>query len=90
MNSKDRKKLARAIAHRAERNKDISLARNVASALVGNARVAKALSLIEYKACPRPVSESAEGGAMCLPEVAMFNAGNRSEKYKNPYHVMKG
>ncbi|WP_261154731.1 hypothetical protein [Serratia ficaria] len=90
MNSKERKKLARAIAHRAERNKDISLARSVASALVGNARVAKALSLIDYKACPRPVRETSEGGAMCLPQVAMFAAGSRSENYTNPYHVMKG
>lgn len=84
MNSKERKKLARAIAHRAERNKDISLARNVASALVGSARVAKALSLIEYKACPRPAIEPVRGpaefGAMCLPEVAMFAAGHRKSK----------
>ncbi|WP_250602192.1 hypothetical protein [Serratia marcescens] len=72
MNSKERKKLARAIAHRAERNKDISLARNVASALVGNARVAKALALAEYGSNHEPHSCSA-----CLPEVALFMAGHR-------------
>lgn len=37
-----------------------------------------------------PAQKPVYSGSCCLPEVAMFNAGNRSEKYKNPYHVMKG
>jgi hypothetical protein len=35
----------------------------------------------------KPVSSSDN---RCLPEVAKFAAGNRSESYTNPYHVMKG
>ncbi|MGP2731758.1 hypothetical protein [Serratia bockelmannii] len=83
MNAKERCKLRRKLrraAERAEATRDIRLSKSVAMALVGSERVAKALSLIEYKACPRPVRESAEGGAMCLPEVAMFNAKFRKSK----------
>lgn len=73
MNSKERKKLARAIAHRAERNKDILLERNVASALNGGARVAKALSLAEYS-----MNHDTQSYSACLPEVALFRAGYRN------------
>ncbi len=81
---------ARKAAEHAEAGRDIRLCKSIATALVGSERVAKALSMIDYKACPRPVRETSEGGAMCLPEVAKFAAGNRSENYTNPYHVMKG
>ncbi len=72
MNSKERKKLARAIAHREGRNKDISLSRKVASALNGGARVAKALSLAEYS-----MNNETHSSSACLPEVALFRAGYR-------------
>lgn len=44
------------------------------------------------KACMSVPARHSEqsSGSMCLPEVAMFAAGNRSENYTNPYHVMKG
>lgn len=84
MNARERCKLRRKLrraAERAEATRDIRLSKGVATALVGNERVAKALSLIDYKACPRPVHETSEGGAMCLPQVALFAAGHRkSEK----------
>ncbi|WP_455678449.1 transcriptional antitermination N peptide [Serratia entomophila] len=91
MNARERCKLRRTLrraAERAEANKDIRLSKSIATALVGSSKVAKALSLIDYKACPRPVREASEGGAMCLPQVAMFAAGHRG-KPKNPYHVQK-
>lgn len=93
MNAKERCKLRRKLrraAERAEATRDIRLSKSVATALVGSERVAKALSMIDYKACPRPVRETSEGGAMCLPQVALFAAGKRSEKYEHPYHVIKG
>lgn len=37
-----------------------------------------------------PPQKAIYSGACCLPEVAMFAAGSRSENYTNPYHVMKG
>lgn len=80
MNARERCKLRRKLrraAERAEATRDIRLSKSVATALVGSERVAKALSMIDYKACPRPVRETSEGGAMCLPEVAMFAAGFR-------------
>ncbi|MFV8849554.1 transcriptional regulator [Serratia fonticola] len=70
-----RKNLARAIEHRAEKNADIRLGSSVAAALLGSQRVAKALTLIDGPAAPRAKQE--ECGAMCLPQVAMFNAGHR-------------
>lgn len=93
MNARERCKLRRKLlraANRAEAGRDIRLCKSIATALVGSERVAKALSMIDYKACPRPVRETSEGGAMCLPEVAKFAAGHRSENYDHPYHVMKG
>ncbi|HDL7057464.1 TPA: hypothetical protein PXM42_002144 [Yersinia enterocolitica] len=43
MNTKERKKLARAIAHRADSMKDVRLEKNIATALTGcTARVYKA------------------------------------------------
>ncbi|CAI1926554.1 Uncharacterised protein [Serratia entomophila] len=72
------KNLARAVAHRAERMKDIRLQKNVSISLMGvSERVHKALTMIDYKASPRPAREAFEGGSTCLPEVAMFAAGHR-------------
>lgn len=92
MNARERCKLRRKLrraAERAEAARDIRLSKSVATALAGSPRVAKALSLVDYTACPRPGREISEAGAMCLPEVAMFKAGNRSENYRNPFHVQK-
>ena len=54
MNAKERKKLARAIAHRAEKMKDVIEAKNARIELTGgNPRIAKALSLTDFKASLR-------------------------------------
>ena len=54
MNAKERKKLARAIAHRADQMKDVIEAKNARIELTGgNPRIAKALSLTDFKASLR-------------------------------------
>lgn len=48
-------------------------------------QIIRASYLYQYEFNRRPMIE----GAMCLPEVAIFKAGNRSENYRNPFHVQK-
>lgn len=73
MNAKERKKLARAIAHRAEANKDITLEKNVAMSLSGcSARVYKATMSLPLRS-----KEQASADNICLPQVAIFSAGFR-------------
>ncbi|MNL64209.1 hypothetical protein D3C87_1884020 [compost metagenome] len=63
------------------------LARNAISAVRDyKMQIVRASYLYQYEFKRKPMIE----GAMCLPEVAMFAAGFRSENYTNPYHVMKG
>ncbi|WAT10108.1 hypothetical protein [Rouxiella badensis] len=77
MNAKERKKLARAAVHRAERMKDVELEKRVAVSLSGcSTRVYKAITLIEYKAKPRSKPEP-DYGSICIPDVARFAAGHR-------------
>lgn len=86
MNAKERKKLARAIAHRAEVNKDSKLEKRVAMSLSGcSARVYKATMSLPLRS-----KEQASADNICLPDVAIFAAGHRSDKYEHPYHVMRG
>ena len=86
MNAKERKKLARAIAHRAEVNKDSKLEKRVAMSLSGcSARVYKATMSLPLRS-----KEQASADNICLPQIAIFAAGHRSDKYEHPYHVMKG
>ncbi len=49
-------------------------------------RVAKALTLIDGPAAPRQAQKDC--GAMCLPQVAMFNAGHRKTR-KDAVHIIK-
>lgn len=73
MNAKERKKLARAIAHRAEVNKDSKLERRVAMSLSGcSARVYKATMSLPLRS-----KEQASADNICLPQVAIFAAGHR-------------
>ncbi|MFU0812499.1 MAG: Transcriptional regulator [Rahnella inusitata] len=73
MNAKERKKLARAIAHRAEVNKDSRLEKRVALSLSGcSARVYKATMSLPLRS-----KEQASAGNICLPDVAIFSAGFR-------------
>lgn len=73
MNAKERKKLARAIAHRAEVNKDSKLEKRVALSLSGySARVYKATMSLPLRS-----KEQASADNICLPDVAIFSAGFR-------------
>lgn len=73
MNAKERKKLARAIAHRAEVNKDSKLEKRVAMSLSGcSARVYKATMSLPLRS-----KEQASADNICLPDVAIFAAGHR-------------
>jgi len=73
MNAKERKKLARAIAHRAECMKDVNLERSVGLALTGcSSRVYKAISTTPPREVYAPSADN-----MCLPDVAIFSAGHR-------------
>lgn len=73
MNAKERKKLARAIAHRAEVNKDSKLEKRVALSLSGcSARVYKATMSLPLRS-----KEQASADNICLPDVAIFAAGHR-------------
>ncbi len=45
------------------------------------------------KACisvPVRSKEQASADNICLPQIAIFAAGHRSDKYEHPYHVMRG
>lgn len=73
MNAKERKKLARAIAHRAEVNKDSKLEKRIAMSLSGcSARVYKATMSLPLRS-----KEQASADNICLPQVAIFAAGHR-------------
>jgi hypothetical protein len=73
MNAKERKKLARAITHRAEVNKDSKLEKRVAMSLSGcSARVYKATMSLPLRS-----KEQASADNICLPDVAIFAAGHR-------------
>ena len=73
MNAKERKKLDRAIAHRAEMNKDSKLEKRVAMSLSGcSARVYKATMSLPLRS-----KEQASADNICLPDVAIFSAGFR-------------
>jgi hypothetical protein len=73
MNAKERKKLARAIAHRAERMKDVVLGKNIATSLSGcSSRVLKATMSLPLRS-----KEQSSADNICLADVAIFNAGYR-------------
>lgn len=90
MNSKQRYNARRMTAHNAakaaEVSKDITLEKNVALSLSGcSARVYKATMSLPLRS-----KEQASADNICLPDVAIFAAGHRSDKYEHPYHVMRG
>jgi hypothetical protein len=78
MNAKQRYNARRAAKNRESKAAERRMTTAVGTAMLGcSERVAKALTMIDYKASPRPSQEVCEGGATCLPQVAMFNAGHR-------------
>ncbi len=84
MNAKERKKLARAIAHRAECKRDAGLEKNIATALTGcSARIYKATMPIPIRSKEQPSADN-----ICLPDVAKFAAGFRNVR-EDCYHVIK-
>lgn len=68
-NARNRRR-ARRQAQREQAVQDASLARRVANA-TGSTRVSRAISLAGAR------QKEVEGGAVCLPEVAIFAAGHR-------------
>ncbi|MGA9607034.1 MAG: hypothetical protein WBR21_08430 [Rouxiella badensis] len=76
MNAKERKKLARAQSHRAERMKDVELGRRVAVSLSGcSARVYKAVNSLPLRS-----EQDASSDNICLPDVAIYSAGHRKSE----------
>lgn len=74
MNNKQRKKLQRAIEHRAAQRSQLSFERKITAVLSGcSLNVAKATTLPSLR-------DRDEGGAVCLPAVAIYSAGHRKSK----------
>lgn len=71
-NARNRRR-ARRQAQREQAMQDASLARRVANSTCST-RVTKAISLAGTR------QKKVEGGAVCLPEVALFAAGHRKSK----------
>ncbi|WP_074165608.1 hypothetical protein [Enterobacter roggenkampii] len=71
-NARNRRR-ARRQAQREQAMQDASLARRVANSTCST-RVTKAISLAGTR------QKEVEGGAVCLPEVAIFAAGHRTSK----------
>ncbi|WP_257394197.1 hypothetical protein [Enterobacter hormaechei] len=71
-NARNRRR-ARRQAQREQAMQDASLARRVANSTCST-RVTKAISLAGTR------QKEVEGGAVCLPEVALFAAGHRKSK----------
>lgn len=71
-NARNRRR-ARRQAQREQAMQDASLARRVANSTCST-RVTKAISLAGTR------QKEVEGGAVCLPEVAMFAVGHRTSK----------
>ncbi|WP_223563958.1 transcriptional antitermination N peptide [Pantoea agglomerans] len=82
MNNKQRKKLQRAVEHRAMKLQQQSFERRIVSTLSScNQRVEKAVispSLRDQKTA----------GSACLPEVAIYSAGFRNGR-KDATHIIK-
>lgn len=82
MNSKERKKLARAVAHRAAKAQASKFESRIVTTLMGcSLNVARATSAPSLR-------EKHESTAMCLPQVALFQAGHRTVR-KDAVHIIK-
>lgn len=82
MNSKERKKLARAVAHRAAKAQASKFESRIVTTLMGcSLNVARATSAPSLR-------EKHESTAMCLPQVALFQAGHRKVR-KGVVHITK-
>lgn len=82
MNNKQRKKLQRAIEHRAAQRNELRFERKITAALSGcSLNVARATSAPSLR-------DKHEDGALCLPEVALYQAGFRNVR-KDATHIVK-
>lgn len=78
------KNLARAAAHRAEKQRNTQLNRNVAAALSGcSDRVLKAVNAPSVRSKPQPSADN-----LCLGDVALYAAGFRNTR-KDATHIIK-
>lgn len=81
MNAKQRYNNRRSAAHHARKNAELRMNRTIGVSLMDvSHRVCKALTLIDYKASPRPTIEIEDRGPTCLPEVAVYAAGYRKSE----------
>lgn len=82
MNNKQRKKLQRAIEHRAAQRNELRFERKITAALSGcSLNVARAVSAPTLR-------DKHESGALCLPDVALYQAGFRKVR-KDVTHIVK-
>lgn len=82
MNSKERKKLARAVAHRAAKAQSARFETSIVTGLMGcSLNVARATSSPSLR-------DKQEGGSVCLLEIAIYNAGYRTVR-KDAVHIVK-
>ncbi|WP_264289120.1 transcriptional regulator [Duffyella gerundensis] len=74
MNNKQRKKLQRAIEHRAAQRSELRFERKIKAALSGcSLNVARATSAPSLR-------DKHDSTSVCLPEIALFNAGYRKSE----------
>ncbi|HBZ17531.1 MAG TPA: hypothetical protein DEO73_17465 [Pantoea sp.] len=82
MNSKERKKLARAVAHRAAKAQAAKFESNIVTGLMG-------CSLNVSRATSSPsLREKHESSSVCLADVALYQAGHRKVR-KDAVHITK-
>ena len=82
MNNKQRKKLQRAVEHRAMKLQQQGFERRIVSTLSScNQRVEKAVISPSLR-------DRHEGTSVCLPDVAIYNAGHRTVR-KGATHIFK-
>ncbi|MDH1171414.1 hypothetical protein [Pantoea agglomerans] len=82
MNNKQRKKLQRAVEHRAMKLQQQSFERRIVSTLSScNQRVEKAVISPSLR-------DRHESTSVCLPDVAIYNAGHRTVR-KGATHIFK-
>jgi hypothetical protein len=82
MNNKQRKKLQRAVEHHAAQRSELRFERKITAALSGcSLNVARATSAPSLR-------DKHESTAMCLPDVALYQAGFRNVR-KDATHIIK-
>ncbi len=81
MNSKQRYNAKRAAEHRAKKAADRQFEDGITKLLGCSLSVARAI-------CSPSLRDKQEGGGVCLPEIAIYNAGYRTVR-KDAVHIVK-